>query len=65
MLLWISQNFFLDSGRAGGEQPGGHPKRPGEAFGEFPSGRLTSTAWAGWWHDDAAASYSISGVSRA
>ena len=65
MLLWISQNFFLDAGRAGGEHTGGQPKRRGEGCGEFPSGRLTSAAWAGWWHDDAAASQSISGVSRA
>ena len=21
---------------------------------EFPTGHLTSTAWEGWWHDDAA-----------
>jgi hypothetical protein len=55
MLLWISQNFFLDAGRADGEQPGGLPKHPGEGRGDFPSGRLTSTAWAGWWHDDTAA----------
>lgn len=49
MLLWSSLNLFLDPGR------NGHNSYNGEnADAEFPSGQLTSSAWEGWWHDDAA-----------
>lgn len=50
MMLLSSLNLLFDAGRgedscarnAGNGQPG------------FPTGQLTSTAWEGWWHDDAA-----------
>jgi hypothetical protein len=50
MLLLSSLNLLLDTGR--GEDS--RPHNGGIAKTEFPTGRLTSTAWAGWWHEDAA-----------
>lgn len=50
MFLLNGLPLFLDAGR----------KDSGGSWGEnsteteFPSGRLTSTAWEGWWHEDAA-----------
>ncbi|WP_200951884.1 hypothetical protein [Arthrobacter sp. Soil736] len=46
MMIWNSLTLFLDSHRYDRHEFGG-------AGSEFPSGQLTSTAWAGWWHDEA------------
>jgi hypothetical protein len=50
MLLLSSLNLLLDAGRGEDSRPynGGNVKT------DFPTGRLTSTAWEGWWHEDAA-----------
>jgi hypothetical protein len=48
MLFWSSLTLFLDSRRNDDPQFG-----DGNANVSFPSGRLTSTAWEGWWHDEA------------
>ncbi len=46
MLLLNSLNFLLDAGR--------YDHVRGNREDEFPTGQLTSTAWEGWWHEDAA-----------
>ncbi|SDQ94131.1 hypothetical protein [Pseudarthrobacter chlorophenolicus] len=48
MFLLTSLNLLLDGRRneAGGSR--------NTESGTFPAGRLTSAAWAGWWHEDAA-----------
>lgn len=46
MLLLSSLNLLFDAGRS--EHAGGSGEK------EFPTGQLTSTAWEGWWHEDAA-----------
>jgi hypothetical protein len=51
MLLLTSLNFLLDARRSDDS----HPYGGGSGKTEFPNGQLTSTAWEGWWHDDAAA----------
>jgi hypothetical protein len=50
MLLLSSLNLLLDARRS--EDSHAHSAGSGKA--EFPNGKLTSTAWEGWWHDDAA-----------
>lgn len=50
MLLLSSLNFLLDAGRGEGSRP--HNGGIGKT--DFPTGRLTSTAWEGWWHEDTA-----------
>ncbi|MCA4133118.1 hypothetical protein [Arthrobacter sp. M4] len=42
--------LFLDGGRKGFSGSWGE----GNNTTDFPSGQLTSTAWAGWWHDEVA-----------
>jgi hypothetical protein len=49
MLFLGSLTLFLDSRRNDGEPQNDR----GEAVTDFPNGRLTSTAWEGWWHDEA------------
>lgn len=46
MLLLNSLNLFFDAGRREDSR--------GNAETEFPTGQLSSTAWEGWWHEDAA-----------
>ncbi|MEV7606615.1 hypothetical protein AB0N65_14350 [Paenarthrobacter sp. NPDC089322] len=51
MVLLKTLNFFLDasSGHSGpdtGDSSVAEPAVPG-----FPSERLSSSAWEGWWHD--------------
>jgi hypothetical protein len=48
MLFWSSLTLLLDSPRNDRPQFG-----DGKANPNFPSGRLTSAAWEGWWHDEA------------
>jgi hypothetical protein len=50
MLLLSSLNLLFDAGR--GEDS--RPHNGGNGKTDFPTGRLTSTAWEGWWHEDAA-----------
>lgn len=49
MLLLNSLNLLLDARRSDDNpsHSGGNGKT------EFPTGQLTSTAWEGWWHEDA------------
>lgn len=46
MMIWNSLTLFLDS-------RGNDRHEFGGAGSGFPSGQLTSAAWAGWWHDEA------------
>jgi hypothetical protein len=46
MLLLSSLNLLLDAGR--------RERSDGSGEIEFPTGQLTSAAWEGWWHEDAA-----------
>jgi hypothetical protein len=46
MLLLSSLNLLFDGGR--------REDGRGSGENEFPTGQLTSTAWEGWWHEDAA-----------
>lgn len=50
MLLLNSLSLFLDA-RRGDES---RSQYGGSGQTEFPEGRLTSAAWEGWWHEDAA-----------
>ena len=50
MLLLSCLNLLLDAGLGEGSRP----HNGGLGTTEFPTGRLTSTAWEGWWHEDAA-----------
>ncbi|MCU1516267.1 MAG: hypothetical protein JWQ75_988 [Pseudarthrobacter sp.] len=50
MLLLSSLNLLLDTRRSEDNRP--HSSGSGKT--EFPNGQLSSTAWEGWWHDDAA-----------
>lgn len=45
MLLLNSLSLLLDSRRSDDGRSAGT---------DFPEGRLTSAAWEGWWHEDAA-----------
>ena len=49
MLLLNSLNFLLDGRRSDDGR-----SRNADGTGDFPEGRLTSTAWEGWWHEEAA-----------
>ncbi|WP_457962319.1 hypothetical protein M1E17_12140 [Arthrobacter sp. D1-29] len=49
MLLFTSLNFLLDA-RRNDDNPA-HGAGSGKTG--FPHGQLTSTAWEGWWHDEA------------
>lgn len=51
MLLLSSLTLFLGSRRNDDDPQFGDRT----ASTEFPSGQLTSSAWEGWWHDDAQA----------
>ncbi|MDR6416095.1 hypothetical protein [Pseudarthrobacter sulfonivorans] len=46
MLLLNSLNFLFDGGR--------REDGRGNSETEFPTGQLSSAAWEGWWHEDAA-----------
>jgi hypothetical protein len=50
MLLLSSLNLLLDARRSDDSRP----RSSGSGATGFPNGELTSTAWEGWWHDDAA-----------
>lgn len=50
MLLLSSLNLLLDARRSDDSRP----RSSGSGTTGFPNGELTSTAWEGWWHDDAA-----------
>lgn len=49
MLLLKALSLFLDSGRA----DDAHKFDDSAAKARFPSGQLTSSPWAGWWHEEA------------
>jgi len=50
MFLINSFNLLLDGRRSDDSRSHtGGSTRP-----EFPEGQLTSAAWEGWWHEDAA-----------
>lgn len=48
MLLLSSLNLLFDGRR----REDGRGNRNAET--EFPTGQLSSAAWEGWWHEDAA-----------
>jgi hypothetical protein len=50
MFLLNSLNLLLDA-----RQVEDGRSRNGAAAGGFAAGRLTSAAWEGWWHEEAAA----------
>lgn len=50
MLLLSSLNLLLDARRSDDS----HAHLGGNGQTGFPNGQLTSAAWEGWWHDDAA-----------
>ena len=50
MFLLNSLNLLLDGRRSDDSRPRGG--RSGQT--EFPEGQLTSAAWEGWWHEEAA-----------
>lgn len=50
MFLFNSLNLLLDGRRSDDSRP--HGGRSGQT--EFPEGQLTSAAWEGWWHEEAA-----------
>lgn len=50
MFLLNNLNLLLDGRR--GDDSRFHTDGAGNA--EFPEGQLTSAAWEGWWHEDAA-----------
>lgn len=55
MFLLHSLNVLLDRRSTDdARQYDGEASREGAAPSVFPAGRLTSAAWAGWWHEDAA-----------
>ncbi|MHC6595014.1 hypothetical protein [Arthrobacter sp. C152] len=49
MFLFNTLNLLLDGRRA--EEWRAHEDTAREGF---PAGQLTSSAWEGWWHEDAA-----------
>ncbi|WP_171046826.1 hypothetical protein [Pseudarthrobacter sp. NamE5] len=49
MFLLNSLNLLLD-----GRGDDGRSQHGGGAQTDFPEGQLTSAAWEGWWHEDAA-----------
>lgn len=50
MLLLNTLNLLLDARR----NDDNHSYIGGTGKPGFPSGELTSSAWEGWWHEDAA-----------
>ncbi|MFF1881852.1 hypothetical protein ACFVVC_10340 [Pseudarthrobacter sp. NPDC058196] len=53
MFLLNSLNLLLDVRRGDGGRS--HEGRSEESAARaFPAGQLTSAAWEGWWHEDAA-----------
>ncbi len=50
MLLLSSLNLLPNAARS----EDSHAHNGVNEKSEFPTGHLTSTAWEGWWHDDAA-----------
>ncbi|WP_306904156.1 hypothetical protein [Arthrobacter pascens] len=50
MLLLNTLNLLLDARR----HDDNHSYIGGTGKAGFPSGELTSSAWEGWWHEDAA-----------
>jgi hypothetical protein len=50
MLLLRSLNLLLDARRS--DDP--RPHSSGSGATGFPHGQLSSAAWEGWWHDEAA-----------
>ncbi|MBT2533827.1 hypothetical protein J7E83_17180 [Arthrobacter sp. ISL-48] len=50
MLLLNSLNLLLDARRNGDN----HSYSGKNGKTGFPTGQLTSAAWEGWWHEDAA-----------
>lgn len=50
MFLLNSLNLLLDGRRAEDGQSTGS----GTEKTDFPEGKLSSAAWEGWWHEDAA-----------
>ncbi|MBO1269838.1 hypothetical protein [Arthrobacter cavernae] len=52
MLLWNTISLFVDAGRNDGGAGDSGDGTPGEDAG-FPTTRLSSSAWEGWWHDAA------------
>jgi hypothetical protein len=50
MLLLNTLNLLLDARR----NDDNHSYIGGTGKAGFPSGELTSSAWEGWWHEDAA-----------
>jgi hypothetical protein len=51
MFLLNSLNLLLDGRR----HEDGRSSAGSSTASEFPQGRLTSAAWEGWWHEEAAA----------
>jgi hypothetical protein len=54
MFLLNSLNLLVDGRRSDdGRRYEGRPEE-GATARAFPAGQLTSAAWEGWWHEDAA-----------
>jgi hypothetical protein len=49
MFLFTSLSFLLDAQRTDGSRSDG-----GSGQTAFPEGQLSSAAWEGWWHEEAA-----------
>jgi len=49
MFLFNSLNLLLDGRRSDDSRSHG-----GGGHTEFPEGQLSSAAWEGWWHEEAA-----------
>ncbi|GGH91818.1 hypothetical protein ACFFGR_05175 [Arthrobacter liuii] len=54
MFLLNSLNLLLDGRDHEARHYGAGAPGEGAAPGTFPAGQLTSAAWEGWWHEDAA-----------
>ncbi|MDQ0664408.1 hypothetical protein QFZ35_002906 [Arthrobacter ulcerisalmonis] len=55
MFLLTSMNLLLDGrGSDDARRYDGGPSGEAGAPVAFPAGQLTSAAWEGWWHEDAA-----------
>ena len=50
MFLFNSLNLLLDGRRSDDSRSHGG----GSGHTEFPEGQLSSAAWVGWWHEEAA-----------
>lgn len=53
MFLLNSLNLLLDGGRGDEGRNEALPEESATTCA-FPAGQLTSAAWEGWWHEDAA-----------